>query len=255
VVPLAEGTDPAELIERAGADALRERVAASVPFVAFHVERILDRHDTNSAEGRDRAFRELQPALQDLKPGAFGDELVRRVAGRLELSETRIAALIKGVGQRNGQSALASGGGPGANVIDHAFRQEQTFLSLCIAVPKAGARTLFEIDTDQLITSELLRRAARHLVGRTDAPLSDLPVDDEPLARAVANLVAEAGREPDVSEDQLEHARLVLEQARLERAIRRTKAEGGSGISELAREREAVMAARRAVYARLERAV
>ena len=33
VVPLPEGTDPADLIERAGADALRERVDASVPFV------------------------------------------------------------------------------------------------------------------------------------------------------------------------------------------------------------------------------
>ena len=75
VVPLPEGTDPAELIERAGADALRERVAASVPFVAFHVDRILERNDTRSAEGRDRAFRELQPALEHLERGPFGDEL------------------------------------------------------------------------------------------------------------------------------------------------------------------------------------
>ncbi|MGB8876358.1 MAG: DNA primase, partial [Solirubrobacteraceae bacterium] len=37
VVPLPEGTDPADLIERAGADAVRERVESSVPFVAFHV--------------------------------------------------------------------------------------------------------------------------------------------------------------------------------------------------------------------------
>src|ERR1700750_3285750 len=46
VVPLPEGADPAELIERAGADALRERVDASVPFVSFHVDRILERNDT-----------------------------------------------------------------------------------------------------------------------------------------------------------------------------------------------------------------
>ena len=49
VVPLPEGTDPAELIERDGADALRERVEASVPFVVFHVERILERDDTPAA--------------------------------------------------------------------------------------------------------------------------------------------------------------------------------------------------------------
>ena len=47
----------------------------------------------------------------------------------------------------------------------------------------------------------------------------------------------------------------MLEQARIDRAIRRAKSEGGTGVAELAREREAVMAARRTVYARLEKAV
>ena len=140
-------------------------------------------------------------------------------------------------------------------MLDQGVRAERTFLALCIALPAAGARTLFEIDTDQLITSELLRRAARHLAGRTQSPLADLPPGDEQLARTVAALVEEAGLAGEVSDDQLEHARLLLEQARLDRAIRRAKTEGGSGIAELAREREAVMAARRTVYARLEKAV
>jgi DNA primase len=285
VVPLPEGTDPAELIERAGADALRERVGASVPFVAFHVDRILERNDTRSAEGRDRAFRQLLPALKNLRRGAFGDELLRRVAGRLELTEARLGSLIERAARQNGAAGGAAGGGaigpgeggaigpgrggaigpgrggaigPGegrGEVLDQAARAERTFLALCIAVPDAGGRTLAEIDPDQLITSELMRRAARHVAGRTQSPLADLPVDDEELARTVAGLVAEAGRETYASDDQLEHARLVLEQARLDRAIRRAKAEGGTGISELAREREAVMAARRKIYARLEKAV
>jgi DNA primase len=258
VVPLPEGTDPADLIERAGADALRERVGGSVPFVAFHVERILERSDTSSAEGRDRAFKQLLPALERLERGAFGDELLRRVAGRLELSEARLASLIEGAGPRNGGSGNA--GAPGAlptasQPIDQAARAERTFLALCVALPDAGARTLFEIDPEQLITSELLRRAARHLAGRTHAPLSDLPADDEPLARAVADLVARAGRGGSVSQDQLEHARLVLERARLERAIRRSRAEGSSGIGGLAREREDVLERIRQTVARLERAV
>ncbi len=258
VVALPDGTDPAELIERAGADALRERVAASVPFVAFHVERILERSDTRSAEGRDRAFRQLLPALKGLARGAFSDELLRRVAGRLELSEARLGSLIEGAAQQNGDGASAAGADASAPipaVLDQSVRAERTFLALCIAMPGAGARTLFEIDTEQLITSELLRRAARHLAGRTQSPLADLPAGDDQLARTVAGLVEEAGLAGQVSDDQLEHARLVLEQARLDRAIRRAKTEGGSGIGDLAREREAVMAARRTVYARLEKAV
>ncbi len=45
VVPLPAGTDPAELISSQGADALRARVEASVPFAAFQVERILEQAD------------------------------------------------------------------------------------------------------------------------------------------------------------------------------------------------------------------
>jgi DNA primase len=257
VVPLPDGADPAELIERAGADALRERVAASVPFVAFHVERILERNDTRSAEGRDRAFMQLQPVLRDLPKNALGQSLLQRVAGKLELTETRLATLIDraSTGNRTGARSAGGNGAGHAEALDQSGRAERTFLALCVALPDAGARTLFEIDPEQLITSELMRRAARHLAGRTHSPLADLPAGDDELARAVADLVAEAGRERDVSDDQLEHARLVLEQARIDRAIRRAKIERATGIGELAREREAVMAARRAVYARLERAV
>jgi DNA primase len=254
VVPLPDGTDPAELIERAGPDALRERVAASVPFVAFHVDRILERNDTSSAEGRDQAFRELQPALKNLRSGLFGDELIRRIAARLALTEAQLSTLIEGAIRQNGAGARpATPAGP--ETIEQGARQELTFLALCIAMPHAGARTLFEIDIDALITSELLRRAARHIAGRTDSPLADLPADDEALARTVAALVAEAGKRGRVSEDELEHARLVLDEARLERAIRRATADGGAGVPELARERETVRAARHAVTTRLERAV
>ena len=260
VVPLPDGTDPAELIERSGADALRERVAGSEPFVAFHVERILERNDTSSAEGRDRAFRQMLPALANLRPGLFGDELLRRVAGRLELTEAQLASLIAGSGGRNGAAGRSGGRGPAASgtpqrpPLDRGARNEQTFLALCVALPQAGARMLFEIDPEQLITSELLRRAARHIAGRTDAPLADLPAGDDELARVVAALVEEAGRRGRVSEDELEHARLLLERDRLDRAIRRARVEGQAGL-ELASERKAVLERLHAVLTRLERAV
>ncbi|MBV9000359.1 MAG: DNA primase, partial [Solirubrobacterales bacterium] len=260
VVPLPEGTDPAELIERAGADALRERVAASVPFVKFHVERIIARNDTRTAEGRDEAFRQSLSALKSQREGAVKDEAVRRLAGVLDLSEPRLRQLIEGARQ-NGSSAEStriSGHDPRVaprQPLDQAARAERAFLALCVALPHAGAETLFAIDPDRLITSEVMRRAARHIAGRTHSPLADLPGDDEELARTVADLVARAGRAGRVSEDQLEHARLVLERARLERAIRRVRADGSPGTGELARERENILEQIRHVVARLERAL
>ena len=258
VVPLPEGTDPAELIERDGADALRARVEGSEPFVVFHVERILERADVGSAEGRDRALGELAPVLAVLAPSVVRDELTRRVAGRLELSEGRLTALVSGGGSRSDRAPRPSGAATSAAtlpVLDQGVRAERTFLALCIALPEAGAVALSTIDPDELLTSEPLRRAARHLAGRTSSPLSELPPDDEGLARLVSDLVARAGRAGDVSVERLEHARLVLERDRLDRAIRRARGDSTADVTSLAREREAVLESIREVVAKLEKAV
>ena len=254
VVPLPEGTDPAELIEREGGDALRSRVESSAPFVVFQVDRILGRADTRSAEGRDRAIAELRPVLAELQASVLRDELLRQVAGRLELSEGRLAALLAGGDSgRAGGAAAATPAAPAA--LDQGVRAERTFLVLCIAIPGQGAAALSSIDPDQLLTREPLRRAARHLVDRTQSPLAGLPPEDEELARVVADLVARAGRVGDASAERLAYSHIVLELARLDRAIRRTRAEGGPGIGELARERETVLEEKRKVVGRLEQAV
>jgi hypothetical protein len=69
------------------------------------------------------------------------------------------------------------------------------------------------------------------------------------------DLVDWAGRVGPVTEEQLEQQHLLLERARLERAIRRAQQQRTPGISDLAREREHVMGEIRALDARIERAV
>ncbi len=168
VVALPESSDPAQLIEREGPDGLRARVESSVPFPVFHVERILDRADLRSAEGKDRAIDELRPVLAELPLSVQRDELTRRVAASLELTEVRLATLLargdsgqtgtagRGAGAA-GQPAVASGaagasrsaapssapGLPGRNEV---LRNEQSFLALCLALPTAGAAMLSEIE-------------------------------------------------------------------------------------------------------------
>jgi DNA primase len=256
VVPLPEGTDPADLIARDGADALRELVERSAPFIVFNVDRILQRADTSSAEGRDRALDELRPVLAVLQASVLREDLLRRVAGRLELSEARLATLMSGSG--SGGSAdpgrVPNGGPASPPELDQGFRAERTFLMLCVSLPREGEEVLSSIDPEQLLTSERLRRAARHITGRASSPLADLPPDDEQLATTVADLVARAGRAGEVSVERLEHARLVLELGRIERAIRRARA-AGAPQSELAHERERVREQIRGVTGRLERAV
>ena len=199
VVPLPEGADPAELIERDGPEALRKLVESSAPFVAFHVERILERADRRSAEGKDRAIAELRPVLAEMPVSVLRDELTRKIAAALELSEARLAALLASQSPLGAGGAAANGPdappGPRAQpASDEVRRAEQGFLALAIALPGPGEEILETIDIDELFTSTLLRRVAAHLRGRTAAPLSDLPEDDDELARAVADLVALAGR-------------------------------------------------------------
>jgi DNA primase len=256
VVPLPDGTDPADLVEREGADALRSRVEASQPFVVFHVERILEGADLRSAEGRDRAFSELRPVLDELPPSVLRDELVQKVAGRLELTEAHLRRLVSsGEGLSNGGIRGGRTVGARAPALDHGMRAERGFLALCIAVPDEGGAMLAEIDPEVLLTSENFRRAARHLVGRTHAPLSDLPDEDEELARVLADLVARAGRGSDASPARLEHARLLLELGRLDRALLRARVEGAGGVAELARERQEIQASIHGVVAQLEGAL
>jgi DNA primase len=261
VVPLPEGTDPADLIERDGAEALRELVQSSTPFVVFNVERILERADTRSAEGRDRALSELRPVLNDLGASVLRDELVRRVAGRLELTEGRLVTLLTSGGSAGGAPGTGrpgNGSGPGRAVRaevaggpGQAVRGERLFLALCLAVPDVGATILANLDVDAILSSTALRRAARHLAEHLRTPLAGLPDDDEEFARTISGLVELAGRVPDPSADRLEHARLILDLDRLERAIIRARGEG-AGTSELAHQREAVRDAMRDAVARLE---
>ncbi len=273
VVPLPDGTDPGELIVHAGGDALRERVARSVPFVVFQVERIVDRDQVSTAEDKDRAIAELRPVLADLGESVLRDELVRRIAGRLELAEARVAQLLGpagrasgprvGGGGRVGQTgggAPAGAGGPSggrspepsAPPLDRSVHNEQAFLALCIALPRDGAAALAANDPDQLLSSGVLRRAARHLVGRLHSPLAELPSDDEELARAVADLVTRAGRRSDISPDRLDHARLLLELGRVDRAIKRARVEPGADVPALGREREGILTQIHEVFSRIE---
>ncbi len=73
VVPLPAGADPADLIEREGAQAIEAAVERSVPFVRFRVERVLENGDDSTPEGRDRMIEELRPVFAQLRAGRDAD--------------------------------------------------------------------------------------------------------------------------------------------------------------------------------------
>jgi DNA primase len=265
VVALPEGADPAEVILRDGAEAMLAAVGSSVPFVRFRVERVLADGDSSTSEGQDRMIEQLRPVFAQLPASVMRMELMsvvaRAFAERESILERRLAAdapaRTAGGAQRaagnerppNGARAGAgadAGAGVGARGPEARQDTERAFLALCIASPEQGAVALEGIDVEDHFSSELLRRAARHLrAGGLSEPMSAPPghgdvVDDDPaLRRLLAELVVEAGREQ-AKPAMLEVQRLQLELASVDRQIRQARGRELGDVSELARRRSDV---------------
>jgi DNA primase len=249
VVALPAGTDPADLVQRDGADAIGAAVEQAVPFVRFRVERVLATGDHSSPEGRDRMVQELRPVFAMLPPSAMRMELTRLVSNRLALPESVMETLLtqrpgqgqgQGQGSRVARSDASPARGDGLGRRDETVR---TFLALCIASPEEGERALGSLEVREHFTSELLQRAAIHLgAGHLRDPMADPAgsedgLDGDPqLKGLLAELVVEAGREQ-AQPAMLDVQRLQLELARVDRRIQQARGEESGDVSELARSR------------------
>jgi DNA primase len=280
VVALPPGADPGELIKTGGGSALADRVSTSAPYVVFDVERTLARADLSSAEGKDRAIAALAPALSRVPQSVLRDELLRRIAGALGIADTRLATLLDAAGSGGGlagpppsrHAAEAPGWEPRQSLgTDRGVRggaelgvnTERAYLAMCLAGGETGRQELARIDPDSLLTSAVLRRAVRRLVGQLDVapgvvavtpedPALAAAVSDAEVSAAIDDLESRAARAARVVRaEELEHARLLLEKARIDRQIHTAMA-AGTGVPDLVWQREAIARALRDVAAKLQ---
>src|SRR3954447_11448784 len=215
VVPLPAGLDPADLVARDGADAIRELVGRSVRFEEFRVETALSAGDLSSAEGKDRVLAEGRPVFAVVGPSGLRDGLLRRVADRLDITPELLTSLLP----RAGRAAAGGGAGPpvapaaadDADPVKRRGGNERLFLARCLALPERGRAALAEIDPEDFAT-DLNRRAAAWLRDHLDDPLTGLPPDDEELRellvklqqRSISDPAREAALETDLRRLQIE---------------------------------------------------
>ena len=189
VVPLPAGTDPAELVQREGPEAMPAAVAASVPFVRFRVERVLAGGDDSSPEGRDRMLDRAAPGVRDDRAGRDargaaadrlrtdgaargGDRGPAGGAGRGGPAGGSAARGRRCRARAGGRPPTAPGAGRGAAapvVLDRREETERTFLALCIAMPEEGEAALARVDPEEHFTSELVAPAPRATCASTCA--------------------------------------------------------------------------------------
>jgi DNA primase len=228
VAAMPPGEDPAEMMAAAeGPERFRGILEKAEELVAFQVGLVLGRTDIGSPVARDQALAEVAPVLAGMGETAGREDLVRRVAERLDLDPAMVMGRVVA-------ATPASGGGeptpaprepaPGSRPtqprrqgeLTSRERRERSLLAMCIAMPNEGKEYLARLGEAHL--SPTGRRAAAWLRQHPEDPASNLPHDDGELAGVIAELVIMSREEP-ASHEAMELNYLLLEQRRLEGEI------------------------------------
>ncbi|HUC00016.1 MAG TPA: DNA primase [Solirubrobacterales bacterium] len=227
VAAMPAGVDPAEMMATdGGAERFRKLVDDAVELADFQVSLVLAGTDVGSPAARDRALEEVAPVLAGLGESASRDDLVRRVAERLDLEPAmvmgRVVAATPATGGAAAPQAPVGRGGPPppeaprrAAELTSRERRERALLAMCIALPDEGAGFLARLSEAHL--SATGAKAAAWLRKHPDDPASNLPEDRE-LAGLVTELVMLSRDEP-ASTEAMELNFLQLEQRRIEAEI------------------------------------
>jgi DNA primase len=226
VAAMPAGEDPAEMMAEAGGpERFRALSDGAQELTAFQVGLVLDRTDAGSPVERDRALGEVASVLAGMGESASRDDLVRRVAERLDFDPAmvmgRVVAATPASGGReqaapDPRTPAESARPRRAAELTSRERWERSLLAMCIAIPDDGREYLGRL-TDAHLSATGMRVAA-WLREHPQDPGSDLPHDDAELAGLIAELVIMSGEEPS-SREGMEHNFLRLEERRLEREI------------------------------------
>jgi DNA primase len=229
VVRLPPGEDPADVVQRSGAEAMRALLEKSVPVARFEVERALDGAALGSPEGRDDALRAVAPIVGRLEPGPLQYDLIQLIANRLQMPEAMTSEALRRAPRANGRAPAPSPRRMPTSV-DLREDTERLFLARCLAVKEAGRRALASMEVDAVFSGELTRRAAHYLVEHLDHPGEGLPPDADALAKMIAELVIRSG-DLEADATALELERLQLDKNRLSREIAAAERAGESVIA------------------------
>ena len=223
VAAMPAGEDPAEMMAAEdGSERFRALLEGAMDLAAFQVGLVLDRTDTGSPAERDRAMAEIAPILAGMGEGASRDDIVRRVAERLDFEPALVMGRVTAAQPTSGGPGQAAEAEPapvprrGGGELTSRERRERSLLAMCIALPEQGSGYLERLTEQHLSTLGI--RAVAWLRSNLQDPASNLPHDDDELAGLIAELVIVANDEP-ASVEAMELNFLLLEQRRIENEI------------------------------------
>src|SRR5829696_7476801 len=245
VAAMPEGEDPADMLQGRSLDRFMELVDGAIDLPTFRVDVALGRGELTSVAGRERVLDEVGPVLKALGETALGfDELVRRVADRLDTDPSLVLARVRSAVDDPAGLGSANGGGNGkaprpvAATLTPRETRERALLAMCIANPEPGRGFIEHLTDDHL--SPTGQPALRWLREHLDDPMAGLPREDAALTSLISELVMRSGTEP-ASEQAMQLNFDLLEQQRLEDGISAAQKAGDYEVStRLSRERAAL---------------
>ena len=144
VANLPPGSDPAELAREAP-DQLKDALSEPVPFLAFRLERALQRHDLSTPEARARAGADALAVISEHPDLIVRDQYLMQISDRLHIpSEQLRASEARGARQQGGGSRMpeertGDGAGQGNIARERIDLEsiESQVLQLCIHKPES----------------------------------------------------------------------------------------------------------------------
>jgi DNA primase len=220
VAAMPEGEDPADMLQGRSMERFMELVDGAIDLPSFRVDLALGRGELGSLGGRERVLDEVGPVLKAMGETALGfDELVRKVADRLDTDPSLVLARVRAAPDADAQGNGASGEPPPKPVavsLTPRETRERALLAMCIADPEPGRRLIGELTDDHLSPSG--KPALGWLRKHLDDPMAGLPRDDAALTSLITELVMRAESHP-ASEGAMQLNFDLLEEQRLDDAI------------------------------------
>jgi DNA primase len=241
VAAMPEGEDPADMLQDGSVERFMKLVEEAIDLPSFRVDVALGRGELSSLAGRERVLDEVGPVLKAMGETALGfDELVRKVADRLDTDPSLVLARVRAAPdaptQESGDAA-GNGGAPRpvAATLTPRETRERALLAMCIVEPGVGRKFIDELSDEHL--SSTGQPALRWLRDHLDDPMSGLPRDDAALTSLISELVMRSGSEP-ASEQAMQLNFDLLEEQRLDDEISSARASDDyQTVTRLLRER------------------
>jgi DNA primase len=190
VASLPADSDPATLVQRQGADVVRELVAAAIAFARFHVLHHVERADVSTAEGKDRLLRGLRDVFAVIPSSAVREDLIALVATRVALAPSLVSSWMPTpeAASDHRPTSVTTDAQPGAARDGPGHR----LLMRCVADSEAAMALPSGSALEELFPDALTHRAAEHIRVHAADPAADLPDDDHELVSFITGLLTAA---------------------------------------------------------------